>query len=126
MIDCDVLQADGGTRTASITGACVALRLAIQNLLKSGKLQESPLVDSVSAISIGMKNGLALLDLDYSEDSTCDVDMNFVITGTGKLVEVQGTAEKIPFTKADLDQMTNLAFQACEKLAHLQLSAVSL
>lgn len=115
-IDCDVLQADGGTRTASITGGCVALMMALENLRKTGKITTSPLVDSVAAVSIGLKNGQVLVDLDYEEDSSCEVDMNFVITGKGRLVEVQGTAERGTFSKEDLDQMTDAAMAAAAAL----------
>jgi ribonuclease PH len=94
LIDCDVMQADGGTRTASITGACVALVLAIRKLEREGKVTGKALVDTVAAVSVGMKDGNVLVDLDYSEDSTCEVDMNFVVTGSGGFVEVQGTAER--------------------------------
>ena len=128
LIDCDVLQADGGTRTASITGSCVALMLAVQKLIEIGKLPPEVLkllwVDTVSAISIGIHQGQVLTDLDYSEDSTCDVDMNFVITGKGNFVEVQGTAEKVAFNKAQLDQMTEAAIQACARLRQIQLGAI--
>jgi len=92
-LDCDVLQADGGTRTAAVTGAWVALSLAVRTLQKGGKLKAEPMIRSVAAVSVGVKGGVALLDLDYDEDSTADVDMNVVATGDGKLVEVQGTAE---------------------------------
>ena len=92
-IDCDVIQADGGTRTASISGSYVALHDAIDYLLKEKKLAETPIIDSVAAISVGIMNGKALLDLDYAEDSKCDTDMNFVMTGSGDFVEIQGTAD---------------------------------
>ena len=122
LIDCDVLQADGGTRTASITGGCVALGLALGKLAKEGK--PSALIDTVSAISVGMLSGEILVDVDYKEDSTCDVDMNFVITGKGGLVEVQGTGENRTFSKADLDGMTDSAFVACQEIRALQLAAL--
>src|SRR5512139_663996 len=108
-LDCDVLQADGGTRTAAITGAWVALSLAVRSLMKEGKLKANPVVRGVAAVSVGMKGGVALLDLDYAEDSTADVDMNVVATGEGKLVEVQGTAEGQAFGRAELDGMLDLA-----------------
>jgi len=119
-IDCDVLQADGGTRTASITGAYVALYDALTGLVKQGKLDKLPLKDSVAAISVGIVGGVPLLDLNYSEDSTADVDMNFVITGSGKFVEVQGTAEEEPFSSAELDALRDLALAGCARLKELQ------
>ncbi len=119
-IDCDVLQADGGTRTASITGAYVALHDALRGLVGNGKLQQIPLLDSVAAISVGIVGGRPLLDLDYSEDSTADVDMNYVITGQGEFVEVQGTAEERPFTIAQMDEMRRLALDGCRQLTLLQ------
>lgn len=119
-IDCDVLQADGGTRTASITGAYVALRDALSRLVKEGVLPALPLKDSVAAISVGIVNGQPLLDLDYSEDSIAEVDMNFVITGRGKFVEVQGTAEAEPFSAEELDALRELALQGCARLTELQ------
>ena len=123
-IDCDVLQADGGTRTASITGAYIALCDAIATLIKKGDLKTSPLIDSVAAISVGIVDGVPLLDLNYAEDSTADVDMNFVITGSGDFVEVQGTAEEKPFSATDLDRMRDLALQGCQELTTLQKEAL--
>lgn len=108
-IDCDVIQADGGTRTASISGSYVALQDAISYLINTGKLTDSPLTDSIAAISAGIKNGTILLDLDYAEDSECDTDMNFVITGSGHFVEIQGTAEGEPFSKKEMDELTLIA-----------------
>ena len=108
-LDCDVLQADGGTRTASITGAYVATALAFQQLVDRGEMKAVPLVDSVSAISVGIVDGTPCLDLNYSEDSTAQVDMNVVMTGAGKLVEVQGTAEQGAFERSELDLMLDLA-----------------
>ena len=108
-VDCDVMQADGGTRTASITGAYVALADAMQWLLQQGTIAESPLKDSVAAISVGVFAGQPVLDLDYVEDSGCDTDMNVVMTGTGGMVEVQGTAEGEPFSRAALDALLDLA-----------------
>ncbi len=125
-IDCDVLQADGGTRTASITGAYVALHDALSGLVKRGVLQKMPLKDSVSAISVGIVSAKALLDLDYEEDSKADVDMNFVITGSGKFVEVQGTAEAEPFSVEELDQLRDLALQGCAQLTELQHQSLGL
>jgi ribonuclease PH len=120
LIDCDVLQADGGTRTASITGAYIALTLAINGLVTKGLLSQSPLTGSVSAISVGIVAGKALLDVDYSEDSQADVDMNYVITGDGCFVEVQGTAEEVPFTVAEMDTLRDLALAGCHELTKLQ------
>jgi len=124
LVDCDVLQADGGTRTASITGACVAVSLALKKLEKEGKISNKALIDTVSAISIGIHNGVVLVDLDYKEDSSCDVDMNFVVTGKGLFVEVQGTAEKQAFSKADLDGMTEAAIQATREIQKTQEQAL--
>ncbi|MGZ3687624.1 MAG: ribonuclease PH [Bdellovibrionota bacterium] len=122
LVDCDVLQADGGTRTASITGACVAVGMALHKLSKEGKLPGRAWVDTVSAISIGMNKGEVLTDLDYNEDSGGDVDMNFVVTGKGNFVEVQGTAEKTAFTKRELDLMTDAALHATAQIRELQLA----
>lgn len=125
-IDCDVLQADGGTRTASITGAYVALYDALNGLVKKGTLASIPLKDSVSAISVGIVEGVPLLDLNYVEDSNADVDMNFVITGQGKFVEVQGTAEEVPFSLTELDALRDLALLGCDNLRDLQKQALGL
>ncbi len=125
-IDCDVLQADGGTRTASITGAYVALYDALAGLVDAGQLKSLPLLDSVAAISVGIVGGQPLLDLNYAEDSSADVDMNFVITGSGKFVEVQGTAEEEPFSLQELDLLRDLALQGCSDLALLQKQALQL
>ena len=125
VIDCDVLQADGGTRTASITGAWIALSDAIETLISQGLLKKSPLKDSVAAISSGIVNGQPVLDLDYVEDSSAGVDMNFVMTGDGRFVEVQGTAEDEPFTDTELDDLRNLAREGCHELAQLQRKAIS-
>jgi len=119
-IDCDVLQADGGTRTASITGAYISLYLTLKEMLAQGIIDTIPLSDSISAVSIGIIGKNIMTDLDYDEDSKADVDMNFVITGSGKMVEVQGTAEHNPFTKEQLDEMYLHASSACEKLKELQ------
>jgi len=119
-IDCDVLQADGGTRTASITGACLALSDAISSLMVSGTLKANPLRDTVAAISVGLWQGQPVLDLDYLEDSSCDTDMNVVITGSGGMVEVQGTAEGAPFTRQELDAMLKLASQGIAQLREFQ------
>ncbi len=123
-IDCDVLQADGGTRTASITGAYVALHDALSGLVGQGKLEKMPLKDSVAAISVGIVGSKPFLDLNYEEDSNADVDMNFVITGSGKFVEVQGTAEEEPFSLEELDTLRDLALSGCAKLTALQQQAL--
>ncbi|MDD2556817.1 MAG: ribonuclease PH [Desulfuromonas sp.] len=119
-LDCDVLQADGGTRTAAITGAYIALHQAVNTLLATGVLNKNPIVGSVAAISAGIVDGVPLLDLDYKEDSRADVDMNFVITGAGEFVEVQGTAETRPFKAQELDAMRDLALKGCAELHWLQ------
>ena len=124
-IDCDVIQADGGTSTASITGAYVALHDAISTLLKSGKISESPLKDSVAAISVGMHQGQPVLDLDYIEDSDCDTDMNVVMTGSGGFVEIQGTAEGVPFSREAMDAMLNLAVLGIQQLTDKQKEVLS-
>ena len=123
VIDCDVLQADGGTRTAAITGAWVALADAVDRLLADGKLAQTPLRDSVAAVSVGIVAGQARLDLDYREDSGAAVDMNIVMTGDGRIVELQGTAEDEPFSDADLEAMRELGRQGCRQLAALQRQA---
>ncbi|MCM2322793.1 MAG: ribonuclease PH, partial [Oligoflexia bacterium] len=125
LVDCDVLQADGGTRTASITGACVAVALALRKLERAGKLPGRAMVDTVSAISVGLRGGEVLVDLDYNEDFGCDVDMNFVVTGQGLFVEVQGTAEKQPFSQDDLNRMTEAARAATDRIRELQLAALN-
>jgi ribonuclease PH len=124
-IDCDVIQADGGTRTASITGAYVALHDAISTLLKSGKITQSPLKDSVAAISVGMHQSQAVLDLDYIEDSDCDTDMNVVMTGSGGFVEIQGTAEGEPFSREAMDAMLDLAAFGIKQLTDKQKEVLS-
>jgi ribonuclease PH len=123
-LDCDVLQADGGTRCASITGAYVALALACRRLLEDGALERLPLSGSVAAVSCGMVAGAALLDLDYSEDSTAEVDANVVMTGEGGLVEVQATAERTPLSRASLDELLALAAHGIEQLRLAQEQAV--
>lgn len=123
LVDCDVIQADGGTRTASITGACVALGLALDGLSKKGGLPGKAWIDTVAAVSVGMKSGGILVDLDYDEDSSCDVDMNFVMTGKDHFIEVQGTAEKEPFSKAQLDQMAEAAHIAIQQIRGIQRQA---
>jgi ribonuclease PH len=124
-LDCDVLQADGGTRCASITGAFVALSLACARLQASGKLESSPLTGSVAAVSCGMVGGAALLDLDYSEDSTAAVDANVVMTGGGGLIEVQATAERTPLSRAHLDELLALAADGIEQLRASQEQAIA-
>ncbi len=119
-IDCDVLQADGGTRCASITGGMVALRLACERLVADGKLERTPLTATVAAVSCGIVDGVALLDLDYSEDSTAEVDANVVMTSDGGLVEVQATAERTPLSRAHLDDLLVLAAHGIEALRTLQ------
>lgn len=124
-LDCDVLQADGGTRTAAITGAFVAAQDAVNGLLAAGKLTQNPMVASVAAISVGMVQGTALLDLEYTEDSACDTDMNVVMTGAGHFVEVQGTAEGVPFSRAQMDAMLSLAEKGITELMQLQQQSLS-
>ncbi len=125
VIDCDVLQADGGTRTAAITGAWIALSDAVEKLISQGLLKSSPLKDSVAAVSSGIVDGRPVLDLDYVEDSSAGVDMNFVMTGDGRFVEVQGTAEDEPFGDVELDTLRDLARQGCFELSQLQREAMS-
>jgi ribonuclease PH len=124
-IDCDVLQADGGTRCASITGGMVALRLACDRLITDGLLERTPLNGTVAAVSCGIVDGTPLLDLDYSEDSTAEVDANVVMTGGGGLVEVQATAERTPLSRAHLDDLLVLAAHGIEGLRALQDEAVT-
>jgi ribonuclease PH len=123
--DCDVIQADGGTRTASITGAFVALQDAINVLIKQGLLKTSPLKDTVAAISVGVYQGEPVLDLDYIEDSDCDTDMNVVMTGSGGFVEIQGTAEGEPFSRDTMNAMIELAVQGIQALTVMQQKALS-
>ena len=125
-IDCDVLQADGGTRTAAITGAYVALHQACQHLLKLGMLKQLPLIDAVAAISCGIYKGQSVLDLDYAEDSACEADSNFVLTASGGIVEVQGTAEGAPFSQMQLGELLALADKGVRDLAILQRKALGL
>jgi len=122
-VDCDVLQADGGTRTASITGAWIALADAFDERIAAGKLEASPLTDHIAAISVGLIGEDALLDLEYTEDVTADVDANVVMTGSGKIVEVQGTAEGEPFDRSQLDRMLDLAAKGISELVADQRSA---
>jgi ribonuclease PH len=124
-VDCDVLQADGGTRCASITGGLVALALACERLIAEGKLDRSPLTGTVAAVSCGIVGGVPLLDLDYSEDSSAEVDANVVMTGEGGLVEVQATAERTPLSRTHLDDLLVLAASGIEELRTLQQGAVA-
>ena len=124
LIDCDVIQADGGTRTASITGAFVALKLAIQKLLDNQTLPETPLLGSVAAVSVGIVDGVALLDLDYPEDSGCDSDVNIVMLNGEKIIEIQGTAEGAPFDLDELQTLIALAQKGIRELNEYQEKAV--
>ena len=119
-IDCDVIEADGGTRTAAITGAFICLSDALRYALRNGLIDRTPLKDFLAAISVGMVNGEARIDLCYLEDSTAEVDMNVVMTGNGKLVEIQGTAEGMPFSKATLDSLIKLAEEGINRLINMQ------
>ncbi len=123
LIDCDVIQADGGTRTASITGAWVAMREAVQWALNQGIITKDPITDSVAAISCGLVDGAPLLDLDYDEDSTAQADTNFVMTGSGGIVEIQGTAEGDPFSEDQFMALLSLAKQGCADLTKMQAEA---
>jgi ribonuclease PH len=125
-LDCDVLQADGGTRTAAITGAFVAAHDAVSWLLAQGRVPVSPIRDFVAAVSVGIVGGVPLLDLDYTEDSGCDTDMNVVMTGAGGFVELQGTAEGAPFSRADMDAMVQLAARGIDELVGMQRRALGL
>src|SRR5881296_4387355 len=125
-LDCDVIQADGGTRTASVTGAFVALHDAVGTLLQRGVLAQSPIRDFVAAASVGLVGGVAILDLDYAEDSDCETDMNVVMTGSGGFVEVQGTAEGAPFSAAQMDALLALAMQGITELIAKQKAALGL
>jgi ribonuclease PH len=119
-IDCDVIQADGGTRTASITGAYVALMIAVKHLMAIGLLTESPVTDSIAAISCGIYKGECVLDLDYDEDSSAEADANFVLTGSGGIVEIQATAEDFSFTDEQFTQLMTLAKKGCAELSEIQ------
>ena len=125
-IDCDVLQADGGTRTASITGACVAVHHAFSKLLAEGRIGRQPLREFVAAVSVGVYDGAPVLDLDYPEDSACDTDMNVVMTASGGMIEVQGTAEGAPFSRAELDGLLTLAECGIAQLIAAQKAALGL
>ena len=124
-LDCDVLQADGGTRCAAITGAWLALNDAFAQLLSNGRITVNPLRDQVAAVSVGIYEGLAVLDLDYEEDAHCDTDMNVVMTGAGGLVEVQGTAEGEPFTRTQMNQLLDLAQAGIHQLINQQQAALA-
>jgi len=124
-LDCDVIQADGGTRTAAITGAYVALELACRRLLQTGQIKRSPMLDQVAAVSVGIVGGRPLLDLKYDEDSGAEVDMNVVCTGDGRFIEVQGTAEGKPFSRIEMDQLLGLAGEGIQKLLILQKEALA-
>jgi ribonuclease PH len=124
-VDCDVLQADGGTRTASICGAYVALHDALTRLVQKGTLRANPLTEAVAAVSVGVVDGVCLLDLPYEEDSRAEVDMNVVMTSSGRFVEVRGTAEGMPFTKGELDEMLSLAEHGIAQLLDLQAAVVA-
>ena len=125
-LDCDVIQADGGTRTAAITGAFVAAHDAVAGLFAQSKLAASPIRDFVAAVSVGIVDGTPLLDLEYIEDSACDTDMNVVMTGSGGFVEVQGTAEGASFSRAEMDQLMQLADQGIRQLVAAQRQALGL
>ena len=123
-LDCDVLQADGGTRTAAITGAYVAARDAVNHLLENKVISTDPIINSVAAISVGIYQGVPVLDLDYAEDSQCDTDMNVVMTGTGGMIEIQGTAEGAPFSRDELEALLNLASEGIGQLTRIQKEAL--
>ncbi len=123
-LDCDVLQADGGTRTAAITGAYVAFALACRRLLRAGKISRSPVTNQIAAVSVGIVNGTPLLDLKYDEDSRAEVDMNIICTGDGRFVEVQGTAEGAPFKREEMDKLLALASLGIERLIDIQRAAL--
>ena len=124
-LDCDVIQADGGTRTAAITGAFVAAQDAVSWLLAQGKIAKSPILNPVAAVSVGIVGGVPVLDLDYAQDSSCDTDMNVVMTGAGHYVEVQGTAEGAAFSRAEMDQLLRLAEKGIGELIELQREALA-
>jgi ribonuclease PH len=124
-VDCDVIQADGGTRTAAITGACLAVHDAFATWRELGKISEPPLIDSVAATSVGMVDGVCLLDLDYAEDSIAEIDMNVVTDGRGRFIEVQGTGERTPFDRARLDEMLDLASTGIDRLVGFQRRVIA-
>jgi ribonuclease PH len=123
-VDCDVIQADGGTRTASITGSFVALYIALEKMLKEHKIEKNPIIEYIAAISAGICNGEILLDLEYAEDSKAEVDANFVLTDSGKIVEIQGTAEGKPFTKEEYNTLFDYAYQGIKQLISIQKEAI--
>ncbi|HAR76662.1 MAG TPA: ribonuclease PH, partial [Psychrobacter sp.] len=123
-LDCDVLQADGGTRTASVTGAAIALIDALESIQKTKKLKADPLIGLVAAVSVGMKDGKAYLDLNYEEDASCDTDLNVVMTQKGEFIELQGTAEEKPFTRAQADDMLILSEKGIAELIAMQKTAL--
>lgn len=125
MVDCDVLEADGGTRTAAITGAWIALHYAFQDGLANGRLARNPIIDEVAAVSVGIVDGVPTLDLEYVQDVAAEVDMNVVMSGRGLLVEVQGTAERAPFSRDDLDRLLDLAAAGIAELHELQRRAIA-
>ena len=125
LVDCDVIQADGGTRTASITGAFVAVHDALSLLVKRGELAALPIRDHVAAVSVGIWQGMPVLDLDYPEDSDCETDMNVVMTGAGRFIEVQGTAEGVAFDRTEMNQMLDLASAGIARLVELQKAALA-
>jgi ribonuclease PH len=125
-VDCDVIQADGGTRTASITGAFVAAHDAVTKLLAAGRIETSPITDYVAAISVGIYDGIPVLDLDYEEDSHGDTDMNVVMTGSGGFVEVQGTAEGLPFSRDEMNALLDLAQHGIAQLVDKQKAALEM
>lgn len=125
-VDCDVIQADGGTRTAALTGGFVALHLAMQHLKTIGVIKSIPLIESVAAVSCGLWKGMVILDLDYAEDSTADADTNFVLTSSGRIVEIQGTAETSPFSDEDFQQLYKLAQNGVKQLVEIQRMALGL
>ena len=125
MVDCDVIEADGGTRTAAVTGAWIALHEALADAVDKGQLQSIPILDEVAAVSVGIVEGTPMLDLDYEKDVAAEVDMNVVMSGRGLLVEVQGTAERAPFTRDELDQLLDLAASGISELHDLQRRAVA-
>ena len=125
-LDCDVIQADGGTRCASITGAYVALALACRKLLKNSIIKTNPILSEVAAVSVGIIEGTPILDLAYAEDSTADVDMNLVCTGSGKFIEIQGTAEREPFSRDQMDEMLKLGEIGVNKLFEIQRNALAI
>lgn len=124
LIDCDVIQADGGTRTASINGAYVALKLAVDAMLRKGKIKNNPIKDSLAAVSVGILNGKLLVDLNYDEDSTADLDMNVVMTQSGKFLEIQGTAERQSFSKEQVMEIMDAAQSSLQTVFELQIQAV--